>query len=307
MATVASPPRPVGAAPPPVRHGTCRLTLRIGGTEYRLRPMPAPAGFRVVWALKKLDPHGPVVHYSVALPKGEPAGCTCPDHEQRGSICKHIMALAALGLLPRPKAARPPKARTPSTPGMPGRPSPRPRPCRPRRAATWRRSSPARGLELRAAWPPRFRRPGPAAPSFAAGFRQAVAAHVGRLNGTAALDPTWPICAGCGAGIRAHGIGRLLRGLLAGRGCPVNHTELLAYVEAEIQRLGRWPAPAPVRPHQLERTRSSFDSPAQFRGGIRREGRVQRGMGQVRSLRSRLGRRPAQASREIAHGVHLHN
>ena len=55
MASVASPPRPVGAAPPPVRHGTCRLTLRIGGTEYRLRPMPAPEGFKVVWTLKKLD------------------------------------------------------------------------------------------------------------------------------------------------------------------------------------------------------------------------------------------------------------
>ena len=43
MASVASPPRPVGAAPPPVRHGICRLTLRIGGTEYAVRPMPAPA------------------------------------------------------------------------------------------------------------------------------------------------------------------------------------------------------------------------------------------------------------------------
>ena len=54
MASVASPPRPVGAAPPPVRHGICRLTLRIGGTEYRLRPMPAPPGFRKVWTLRKL-------------------------------------------------------------------------------------------------------------------------------------------------------------------------------------------------------------------------------------------------------------
>ncbi len=112
MATVSSPPRPVGAAPPTVRHGICRLTLRIGGTEYRLRPMPAPAGFRAVWTLRKLDPHGPAVTYSVAQPKGEPAGCTCPDHEYNKSTCKHIMSLAALGLLPRPKAARPAKART---------------------------------------------------------------------------------------------------------------------------------------------------------------------------------------------------
>ena len=112
MASVASPPRPVGAAPPPVRHGTCRLTLRIGGTEYRLRPMPAPAGFRSVWTLRKLDPHAAPVTYTVAAPKGEPAGCTCPDHESRGSTCKHIMSLAALGLIAKPKAARPVKART---------------------------------------------------------------------------------------------------------------------------------------------------------------------------------------------------
>ena len=40
--------------------------------------------------------------------------------------------------------------------------------------------------------------PGGAHPSFAAGFRSAVAAHVGRLNGTAPADPTFPTCAGCG-------------------------------------------------------------------------------------------------------------
>ena len=113
MATVASPPCPACAAPPPVRHGTCRLTLQIGGTEYsppshaRARGASGSSG-----PSRILDPHRPVVHYSVALPKGEPAGCTCPDHEQRGSICKHIMALVALGLPPRPKAARPVKART---------------------------------------------------------------------------------------------------------------------------------------------------------------------------------------------------
>src|SRR5262245_2268190 len=45
------------ASPPPVRHGHCRLELRIGATLYRLRPMPAPPGFRSVWTLRKLDPN----------------------------------------------------------------------------------------------------------------------------------------------------------------------------------------------------------------------------------------------------------
>ena len=111
MASVSSPPRPVGAAPPTVRHGTCRLTVRIRGTDYRLRPMPAPAGFKAVWTLRKLDPHATAT-YTVAAPKGAQPGCTCPDHEIDKSVCKHIMALAALGLIAKPKAARPVKART---------------------------------------------------------------------------------------------------------------------------------------------------------------------------------------------------
>src|SRR5947209_2560685 len=85
----------------PVRHGLCGLTLRIGGTDYRLRPLPAPAGFRSVWTLRKLDPEATAVTYSVAVPRGEPAGCTCPDHRVNGAICKHVMALRALRLIPR--------------------------------------------------------------------------------------------------------------------------------------------------------------------------------------------------------------
>jgi hypothetical protein len=50
----------------------------------------------------------------VADPKarGEQPGCTCPDHEISGATCKHVMALAALGLVRRPRAARPKKARS---------------------------------------------------------------------------------------------------------------------------------------------------------------------------------------------------
>ena len=109
----------VSAAPPvrPIRHGLCRLTLRIGATDYRLRPLPDQPGFRAVWTLRKLDPDRAPVTYTVADPKarGEQPGCTCPDHELSGATCKHVMALAALGLVRRPKAARPktpPKARS---------------------------------------------------------------------------------------------------------------------------------------------------------------------------------------------------
>jgi len=106
----------VSTAPPvrPVRHGLCRLTLRIGGTDYRLRPVPAPPGFRSVWTLRKLDPDRAPATYTVADPKarGEQPGCTCPDHELSGATCKHVMALAALGLVRRPRAARPTKARS---------------------------------------------------------------------------------------------------------------------------------------------------------------------------------------------------
>jgi hypothetical protein len=109
----------VSAAPPvrPVRHGLCRLTLRIGATDYRLRPVPSQPGFRSVWTLRKLDPDRAPATYTVADPKarGEQPGCTCPDHEISGATCKHVMALAALGLVRRPKAARPktpPKARS---------------------------------------------------------------------------------------------------------------------------------------------------------------------------------------------------
>ena len=106
----------VAPAPPvrPVRHGLCRLTLRIGATDYRLRPVPAQPGFRAVWTLRKRDPDRAPVTYTVADPKarGEQPGCTCPDHEISGATCKHVMALAALGLVRRPRAARPKKARS---------------------------------------------------------------------------------------------------------------------------------------------------------------------------------------------------
>jgi len=201
MASVSSPPRPVGAAPPTVRHGTCRLTVRIRGTDYRLRPMPAPAGFRAVWTLRKLDPHATTT-YTVATPKGAQPGCTCPDCEINKSFCKHIMALAALGLIPQPKAARPVKARTKrvhaaharqaiaEAKALPVEARRHLADINPRLEEGWQIGGDRRPLASPA--------PAPAAPSFAAGFRQAVADHIARRNGTAPADPTFPTCAGCG-------------------------------------------------------------------------------------------------------------
>jgi hypothetical protein len=105
MSTVAESARPVGAAPPPVRHGICRLTIQIHKTEYRLSPRPPEAGILAAWQLRKLSASH-VARYVVTAPKGAPARCTCPDHEQSGFTCKHISALMAAGLIPAPKPAR---------------------------------------------------------------------------------------------------------------------------------------------------------------------------------------------------------
>jgi hypothetical protein len=75
--------------------------------------MPPQPGFHAVWTLHKLDPERSDV-YTVAHAKGEDARCTCPDHELSGSICKHVMSLAALGLIRKPKAARPRKPASPA-------------------------------------------------------------------------------------------------------------------------------------------------------------------------------------------------
>ena len=169
--------------------------------DYRLRPMPAPPGFRAVWVLRKLDTRGEVV-YSVAAPKGQPAGCTCPDHEHNGATCKHIMAMAALGLIPRPKAPRLKvvssararqlhaknarqaigqaqalvESRRPALPA----PAPAPGPA----------SAPARSAPVL----PEGWQTGGDYERFAAGFRQAVSAHVARIG-----RGGYEICEGCGA------------------------------------------------------------------------------------------------------------
>ena len=101
MSTVASPAR----AGRPVRHGTCRIYIFINENTYtcsQIRRRPAK-GVSVSLALRK---HGEDdVCYGIAR-TAEGNTCTCPDHRQRGSECKHIRALQAVGILPRSKPRR---------------------------------------------------------------------------------------------------------------------------------------------------------------------------------------------------------
>jgi SWIM zinc finger len=172
MAIVADAARPVGAYPPPVRHGTCRLTIRIHHTEYRLRPCPPETGILAAWVLRKLDHDS--ARYLVTAPKGKPAACTCPDHERSGWTCKHIGALMAAGLIPAPKpsSARNRKLHAKNA----------------RQAIAEVAQAPV-PIIMPEGW-----QPGGQHPSFAAGFRQAVRAHVAKIG-----RGGYEICEGCGA------------------------------------------------------------------------------------------------------------
>jgi SWIM zinc finger len=186
MATVADRARPVGAPPPPVRHGICRLTIRIHNTEYRLRPCPPETHVLAAWSLRKLGPVEAV--YQVTAPKGKPARCTCPDHERSGWTCKHIGALTAAGLIPAPK---------PSSASARGR---KLHAKNARQAIAEAKALPAEAHRHLAEIAPAAQalpegwQPGGQHPSFAAGFRQAVRAHVARLG-----RGGYEICEGCGS------------------------------------------------------------------------------------------------------------
>ena len=52
---------------PPVRHGTCRLQITIGGTSYSLRPIPAQPRGVTVWVLRALD--GPARRHGTQSPR----------------------------------------------------------------------------------------------------------------------------------------------------------------------------------------------------------------------------------------------
>jgi hypothetical protein len=81
---------------------TCRLTITIRGADYRARPVrnDAFAGAGRAWSLRKLGTD--TRHHVVDTLHGPT--CDCGDqvwrHEGRdASGCKHIRALAAVGLI----------------------------------------------------------------------------------------------------------------------------------------------------------------------------------------------------------------
>jgi SWIM zinc finger len=177
MAIVADAARPVGASPPPVRHGICRLTIQIHKTEYRLSPRPPEMGILAAWQLRKLSASH-VARYVVTAPKGAPARCTCPDHEQSGWTCKHISALTAAGLIPAPKPA---SARNRKLHAKNARQA----------LAEASRPAPAPVVTTPEGW-----QTGGDYERFVSGFRTAVQARVGQLRqGTGGYE----ICDGCGA------------------------------------------------------------------------------------------------------------
>jgi hypothetical protein len=112
----AKPGRPLPAAAPPSRpsppptcgirkfgptpEGRCRLVLEIAGRSYSvlvLRPEPAGEAQTVIRLTK---PDRTVYHVAVAAYGPE---CDCADYEFRhrgnGTICKHLKALEAVGIL----------------------------------------------------------------------------------------------------------------------------------------------------------------------------------------------------------------
>jgi hypothetical protein len=84
-------------------HGTCKLTLTIGGTDYALLRIPCDAAdATALFRLRKRDP-GAATYYVSASPDGR-VDCSCADflfrHSQPGDAgCKHVRALRATGLL----------------------------------------------------------------------------------------------------------------------------------------------------------------------------------------------------------------
>jgi hypothetical protein len=171
---------------PPVRHGTCRLQITIGGTRYSLRPLPSqPRGVKV-YCLRALDGERAGVLYSVAMVNRE-AGCTCPDAEINGAVCKHVNALRAIGFLPisartasernaeaaRLTAARRRRAAAPAA-AVITPPADKPEPlARARRRHSPATSSPGASLAPLAS---------PASP-FVTGWNTAVSQHVAQLQG----------------------------------------------------------------------------------------------------------------------------
>ena len=96
MSTVAPEVRSAQPAPP-VRTGKARLVLVIDGVEYRLSKSPAA---RTAWHLKRLAEPRKGTIYCVLTHKNV-VTCSCPDTTINGAVCKHVLALRAVGLVSR--------------------------------------------------------------------------------------------------------------------------------------------------------------------------------------------------------------
>ena len=93
------------AHPPVIRRaGVAALTIRINAERYSLRRRESAKG-SYLWSLRKLTGERRGNLYAVSRIHGETA-CTCPDHAERGAVCKHIGALTAAGLVPGRKPSR---------------------------------------------------------------------------------------------------------------------------------------------------------------------------------------------------------
>src|SRR5690242_7588616 len=85
---------------PPVRHGTCRLTITIDGVDYRLSRGPATSPGAKVWRLRALDGPRTGNLYSVVKHR-HTVSCSCPDSTVQNAVCKHVRALQACGIVTR--------------------------------------------------------------------------------------------------------------------------------------------------------------------------------------------------------------
>ena len=186
MSTVADAAAPVGAPRPPSVTACAASPSASAARIITLRPCPPEANVLAAWSLRKLDPHASA-RYVVAAPKGKPAHCTCPDHERSGWTCKHLGALLALGLLPAPKPASARNKRLHAKNARLAIAEAKALPVEARRHLA-EIAPPAPAPSLPEGW-----QPGGDYSSFAAGFREAVGAHVARIG-----RGGYEICDGCG-------------------------------------------------------------------------------------------------------------
>jgi SWIM zinc finger len=95
-------PAPASRSKPHLRRtpALCRLWLRINGTDYGVRRIgDAPAAVLEAWRLTKCDG----TTYDVGR-TADGYTCDCPDYDWRrgvtgDDVCKHVLALKAVGLL----------------------------------------------------------------------------------------------------------------------------------------------------------------------------------------------------------------